>query len=265
MRALIVANSPSPKDKLLRIAHEGADIVIGADGGVDILWRKHLHFDLLIGDMDSTILASLEPHGLGFRWSDRAIEFPSDKDKTDTELAVEEAIKRGADEILMLGAIGGRIDHTIANIALAARHDVRILYHTNTGPVRLVTPGNPLEMTLVPETLVSLTAFAGGCGGVTTSGLKYALNDETLEVSGRGVENVALGEIVVSIEKGFLLVSVLSDDPALIWGNETMAGFDFSAVAESYDGYYESPMGLAVDSIEKDAVAKFLVDAKGYQ
>jgi len=258
MKAVVVANGPPPDRTTLMRAIESAELVIAADGGTWALLTYGIKPDLIVGDLDSMCPAALAENGL----NGKVIEHPADKEFTDVELAVEEAFSRGADDILLLGSFGGRIDHTLTNLALIVKQPETIKGFTNEGPVRLVAPGVPLKLKLRPGTRISLNAWDGPARHVSASGLKWNLDDDELETGGRGVENEALGDVDISVGDGYIFVTVLSRDPGLIWGNEQMEGFDFGTIAERYDAYYDTPPGHMVDRIEKSAMEKVLPDAK---
>ena len=157
-------------------------------------------------------LASLAASGVTVR---RVAEA---KDESDTELAVLEALARGADEVVILGALGGvRIDHTIANVGLLAMPQLgdlptallderaRIRLITAPGPggaeVRFPLPGRAGDR-------VSLLPYGEGVAGVTTDGLAYPLADEPLPPGpARGLSNVRVREdAAVVVRAGRLLV-----------------------------------------------------------
>jgi thiamine pyrophosphokinase len=140
------------------------------------------------------------------------------KDESDTELAVLEALRRGADGILIVGGLGGtRIDHALANIGLLAMPDLagRRVAMLDAGSrislVRAPGPdGAPVHRTLPGRTgdLVSLLPVGEGVAGVTTHGLAYPLDDEPLPAGpARGLSNVrASSDASVTLRAGLLLV-----------------------------------------------------------
>jgi len=265
MRCLIVANGPEPESTFLTEAVEKADLIIAVDGGADVLRKAEVEFDLLVGDLDSANFSDWKEDNPRKLLGKKIVEYPRDKDETDCELAVAEAIKRGADKILMMGVVGKRIDHTLTNVSLMARYPDRIRIHSNDGPVRIVKPDYPLRMELRPGTLVSLSAWQGDCEGITTEGLMYELVDDVLEMSGRGVENVAEEDIAVSVKKGNLVVTVISEERNLVWEDRVRGGFDFGSIAKTYDSFYNNPLGKVIDEAEKAAVSELLPRAKGFQ
>ncbi len=211
MNIVIIANAPALDITPYRAAIDAADIVIAADGGALPLRDAERLPDLVIGDMDSldpTTLAALAERGVEVR------RYAREKDETDLELALLHAAALGATTIDVLGALGGRWDHTLANVALLALPELqgrqtRLLADRQI--LFLVRDSAALDGQ--PGDTISLIPLAGAAYGVTTEGLRYPLHDATLGFErGRGVSNVLLeppGR--VSLRAG-LLVVVQHDD-----------------------------------------------------
>jgi len=193
---------------------EGIEAVVAADGGLLRAPLAGLKPTLLVGDLDSLErghVAEAEAAGLPIR---RA---PADKDESDTELAVLACLARGASSITVVGSLGGRLDHELANIwllalpALGAR-PVQIL--DGRTRVRLVrAPGEDgravrRELAGRPGDLVTLLPLGEHVEGITTENLRYPLRDEPLRVGpARGLSNVRLtGTAAVTVRRGLLLV-----------------------------------------------------------
>src|SRR6476660_4730011 len=134
MQAIILANgdtgSRGDLDRTWPGWAQGDALVIAADGGARNADRLSLHIDRWVGDGDSLGdegVAELIARGIP------VLRVPTDKDESDTELAVTEAAGLGATEIVVLGALGGnRVDHALANVTLLAHPllvglDVRLL------------------------------------------------------------------------------------------------------------------------------------------
>jgi thiamine pyrophosphokinase len=184
--------------------------VIAADSGLDHAEAAGIAVDLVVGDLDSVspdALARAEAAGV-------AIErHPAAKDATDTELAVEAAVVRGATNVTLLTGGGDRLDHLLAGLLLLDHP----LLHSRTasawvGPAHVLALRGPGRV-VVPATagrLVTLLPVGGAAEGVTTAGLVYPLADEDLPSSTtRGVSNVAGdGPITVALRRGSLLVIV---------------------------------------------------------
>jgi thiamine pyrophosphokinase len=211
-RAVIVADGDVPPLEevaaYLDAATAGA-LVIAADGGLHRVEALGLTPNLVVGDGDSIAPAMLA--GL----AERDIELrlhPGDKDASDTELAVEEAIARGATELVILGALGGvRFDHALANVLLLSKPalaglDVRLVDGRTI--VRLLAGDATLSLRAADGRLVSLLPLSERVEGVRTRGLRFPLRDEPLDQGpARGLSNEMTGEdAAVSIARGRLAV-----------------------------------------------------------
>ena len=185
-----------------------AELVVAADGGAATLERIGRRPDRLVGDLDSvdaSLVARLAEAGVPI---DR---HPRDKDATDTELALGHAVAGGATEIVLLGALGGeRLDHELANLLLladseAARLPVRMVRGPTT--VRVLHPGTLALEGRVGD-LVSLLPIGRDAAGVTTDGLRWALDGATLHIGrSRGISNeIVAAPASVEVREGTLLI-----------------------------------------------------------
>lgn len=180
-------------------------MVIAADSGLTVATALGLTVDLVVGDLDS-----VEPRALA-RARAAGVEVeqhPADKDRTDLALAMDAAITRGADRIVVVGGHGGRLDHGLANallLAAPAYADVDVVAHMGDATIRVVRTAATVSGT--PGELVSLLPVHGPAHGVTTDGLLYPLRGEDLPIgSSRGVSNeFARPEARVQVESGVLL------------------------------------------------------------
>lgn len=193
----------------------GVDLVVAADGGARNAARLGLTVDHWVGDGDSLPAADLaELRAIGTR-----VELAErDKDQSDTELALAAAVASGAREIVVLGAFGGRrLDHALANISLLgspALAELDAVLLAGDARVRLVVApgkgGAPVDVALGgrPGGIVSLLPYGGDVRGVTTTGLRYPLDDEPLLLgSARGLSNVRdADDASVVVRNGKLLV-----------------------------------------------------------
>lgn len=203
---VVVANGEfAPAERLLPFI-DAAEQVIAADGGANALAQYGRYPDVLVGDMDSVNPEVLARIGNG---SCRLLRHPTDKDETDTELALLEAVRLGAKRITLLGVLGGRIDHTLANVLLLtlpalAGCTVRIY----DGRSYLFLVREHCEVHGHMGDLLSLIAINGDVLGVRTEGLQYPLHDEALRFGpARGISNVLLGEVArVHLCAGMLLL-----------------------------------------------------------
>ena len=211
--ALVLADGSAPTRAALDAAwpdwEAGIDLVIAADGGAGLAEALGLRLDSWVGDGDSLGAAGVEE--LRRRGISVALE-PTDKDTSDTELALLAAIAAGAASVVILGALGGpRPDHAVANLALlghpaAAGREVTLLDPSTR--IRLLS--GPAAGVALPGRigdLVSLIPLETATG-ITTTGLRFSLSGETLAFGpARGISNVRVASpATVSIRTGRLLV-----------------------------------------------------------
>lgn len=218
-RALVLADGSAPTRAQLDAAWpgwaDGIGLVIAADGGARLAGPLAVRIDRWVGDGDSLDAASLDRLAA----AGVAIErLRADKDESDTELAIDRALRAGATEVTVVGALGGpRLDHALANIALLGLPGLAGV------PARLLDPaarvslirapgpgGAPVTAKLAgrPGDLVSLLTLGEDVAGVTTEHLAYPLRDEPLPAGpARGLSNVRLGPVAtVTVRTGRLLV-----------------------------------------------------------
>ncbi len=190
MNAVVVANGEIVPAARVLECWQRADLRVAANGGTR---HARLYLEtpphLAVGDLDSMDAATrgwLEQHGVEF------VTYPRAKSATDLELALELARTRGADELTVLGAFGGRVDHWLANVMLLTRYPRVVLLDASNemwvgsgDEVIRGRRGDVLSLIPLDEQVV----------GVETDELEYPLRRETLaRGSTRGISNVLLGE-----------------------------------------------------------------------
>jgi len=205
MRAVIFANGELEKPDLLANQIRPDDFFIAADGGLQHIRTMNLKPDLLVGDLDS-----VSPADLNWLQAHRVeiLKYPPDKNFTDLELAIREALKRGFSEILIAGGLGGRFDQTLANLYLLALPELnKCKASLDDGVTEIyLIRGSHLIEGHAGDT-VSLIPLGLQVTGVKTDRLKYPLNSESLLPSQtRGISNIMLADTAqVEIETGTLL------------------------------------------------------------
>lgn len=182
------------------------DYVICADRGICHARRLGIMPDLIVGDFDSGSeedLVYFQNQGVIIN------RFPSEKDETDTEIAIQRAIEMQPEEVDIYGGLGSRLDHSLGNVHLL----YQLLMVGIKG--RLLNPNNSVSLAMnsykitgKKGDLVSLIPFAGNVEGVTTKGLAYPLEDVTISIgTSLGISNYLLEEVAeVVIRKGILIV-----------------------------------------------------------
>ncbi|CAB4721797.1 unannotated protein [freshwater metagenome] len=182
--------------------------VVAADSGYDHATALGVEVDLLVGDMDSVSLDGLldaAGHGVTIE------RFPTDKDFTDTELALRAALRHGPSAMVVVSCVGDRLDHSIsALMALADPSLAAIPVEAWWGEAHVTVLRGPAARVIggsVGET-VSLLPVDGPAEGVTTTGLLYALHNEVLHATAsRGVSNVFTEpSLTIEVRHGALLV-----------------------------------------------------------
>ena len=185
------------------------DFVIACDRGYVYCERLGLRPDLIISDFDSYSGPVDSEIPLN--------RFVSEKDDTDTMLAVRYAVEHGFHELLLCCALGGRLDHLIANLqslVFAQKHGLPAILLSEDTEIRTLA-GGALRIPRREDRSLSVFALDGPCQGVCITGAKYPLaNAELLPSFPLGVSNTWAGEeAVISVEEGILLI-VLSKIPA---------------------------------------------------
>ena len=216
MRAVIIANGIIGG---LRPLIFPEDIVIAVDGGLRHCLELKLRPHTLIGDMDSL---SPEEIDAVIRSGIPISRYPARKDHTDMELALHHAIGLGADDIVLLGALGARWDMTIANVMLLAAPELagcRVRILDGMQEISLVRAGETRRFEGNAGDLLSLIPLRTDAQNVRVTGLEYPLSGETLYFGAtRGISNVFHDQTAtVFLENGLLLCLVqhFSEGPRL--------------------------------------------------
>ena len=208
---VLASGDPLPAALLDDVAEaiDRASLTIAADGGIVHAHRAGREVDVLVGDLDSVGPAALER---ARRAGTEVLAHPVDKSMTDLDLALELVRERlgateASPEVLVVGGHGGRLDHLIANLLVLAseRHAaLRISGWWGTDVVHIVREVATLSGD--PGTTVSLLALHGPAEGVTTTGLRFPLEEAVLEPgSSLGVSNeLAAAPATVSVRRGVL-------------------------------------------------------------
>ena len=178
---------------------EGA-FVIAADAGLQYLTCSGISPDLIVGDFDSL---GVVPSG------SNVLRYPPEKDDTDLMLSIKEALARFFDTIVIYGGLGGRFDHSIANLQALnyiAQHGA-MGFLVGCGCICTVIRDRALRFSSDTRGLLSVFSMGETAVGVELSGVKYPLNGYTLTNSfPLGVSNELEGDARVSVKEGALAV-----------------------------------------------------------
>lgn len=196
MRAVIIGNGDIKNYDYIKSKISDDDFIICADGGYNHARKMGVKPNVLLGDFDSATEYE--------EFSDR-IEYPTDKDFTDGELAVMYALDNGYEDIMMLAMTGDRLDHSIADILLLQKCKKGVLIDDNN---EIYLLKDSLKLKGRAGQTLSIIPINGNACGLVTSGLEYPLNDEILHFGeARGISNVMLAdECEIKIKSGMALV-----------------------------------------------------------
>lgn len=208
MKAILICGGTLSGCFLHNMTEEHPDAVIYAvDGGLTVADAAGVMPQYLVGDFDTADPSLVER----YETSCITLRHRPEKDATDTELAIDDALTRGADEIWLLGATGSRLDHTLANIhmlykVLLCGKKAWILNENNR--ISLYREPFRRKKEELFGTYVSFLPFFGEVTGVCLSGVKYPLVDATLTAGNSlGVSNEAVEDYIeVSFTSGSLLM-----------------------------------------------------------
>jgi len=207
MRIIIFANGEMPHARLDARLVQEQDFIICADGGARHALALGLTPDVVVGDMDSldeSIIARLQEAGTSIH------RFSPDKDFTDLELALQMARDMQPQEVILLGALGGRLDQMLANLMLLASPsyaDMPIVMVSGMESARAVRDEIVIRGRV--RDIVSVIPLSDDVSGLTYhGGLRWLLHDATLPLgSSRGVSNELTDDTArISLRSGVILV-----------------------------------------------------------
>lgn len=183
--------------------------IIAVDKGLEVLYQLKKRPNYVVGDFDSISKEVLE----FYRKQPQVIfeTFPSHKDNTDTDIALQLAIQLKSSNITILGALGKRMDHALSNIhilkyALEAKIPCQILDDYNK--IYLVEKEKTLSKNETFGKYISLIPLSGTVEGLTLTGFQYPLTKDTLPVgTSLGISNEIISNIAtIKLERGILIV-----------------------------------------------------------
>ena len=201
-KAYIFASGPVSDYNFVSSLVNKDSYILCADGGLEHCLKCGISPDVVIGDMDS----------YNGKVDDKIlIKHPTEKDDTDTSLCIKHAIEKGYNEIDIFGAIGGRFDHSFANVQLLLYCKERGVNCTLCDNETVFVVHN--EMVKIPiekGTTVSIFSLSVKSKNITLKGFKYPLESASLSSNfPLGVSNVSVSEeIEIAVEDGTLLVVI---------------------------------------------------------
>ena len=180
------------------------DYVVAVDGGLKHLEGIGRKANMAVGDFDSL---GYVPRGM------RVSRFSPEKDDSDMALALGQMKSRHYTDVYVYGGLGGRLDHTIANMQVFSQYSEKGLYVVavdDRSAVTFITGPDTLEVPARDAGTVSVMSMSDEARGVFERGLKWELDDFTLtNRTSRGLSNEFTGEaVMIGVEEGTLAVFV---------------------------------------------------------
>lgn len=205
MRVIIFINGQFHEPQTAQKLIHPNDYIIAVNGGTSHALSIDIIPNVIVGDLDS--LGAAEELCVRDKRTN-ILCFPSRKDETDLELGLWHAIEKGATEIILLAALGGRLDQSFANLCLLTLPELRgINVRIVEGPQTAFLIRDKAEITGTPGDTVSILPIGGNAIGVTNKGLEWPLENDTLPLgTTRGISNVMLGtQARISVREGMVL------------------------------------------------------------
>ncbi len=211
-RCVIIANGEVGDYEWHQSIMREDDFIVCADGGTRHALALGLIPHVVLGDFDSL---SEEMKSALANTRCQFYEHPSEKDMTDTELALQFCLAKSPKEIIFVGTLGTRYDHGLSNIFLLAKIPDGILGKVINEQNEIMLLKEKVSLHGAPGNFVSIVPISPQIKGVSTKGLKYLLQNATLELgTSRGVSNeMVADDAVIEIREGWALVIRAWDVP----------------------------------------------------
>lgn len=200
MKAVILCDGNIPKKSMIERELSDSELLIAADGGAAQAHNLDFQPDIIIGDLDSYTITGRE---------EALIVKDEDQETNDLEKALSYALQKSARKVIVFGATGKRLDHTLKNLSVLLQYNSKfdsILLVDDYATMKIIR--SPFKGSFEIGTIISLFPLSGKVHGITTKGLKYPLSNEALENGIRdGSSNMAVEETVeIHFKKGDLLL-----------------------------------------------------------
>lgn len=204
-RAVIFANGILTDTKAAQSLLRSGDLIVAADGGLHNAMSVGVTPQIVIGDMDSVSpseLAGAEKAGT------QILRFPKEKDETDLELAIHYVLEKQSAEIIVIGALGGRLDQMLGNLSLLTDVPSGVDIRLDDGKEEVRLADHRIVITGKPGDVISLIPWGAAVTGIWTEGLRFPLRDEILLPNkSRGISNEMMDlKASVKFSKGKLIV-----------------------------------------------------------
>jgi thiamine pyrophosphokinase len=202
--ALVICNGEVLSMEGIEPLLQEKPFIVCADGGANKARKLGIRPDVIIGDLDS-----ISPSTRSYYSRVTTIRVES-QESTDLEKALDYLLKRRHLNVIVVGAMGGRPDHSYANFSILKKYHrrMRVLFSDSLCDVRVLEKKNTFDLPV--GSVVSLMPL-GRCDGITTKGLEFSLSNESLELGVReGTSNrVVASPVKISVRKGSLLFFIV--------------------------------------------------------
>lgn len=208
MKAYIFTGGTIVKENITE-RPSACDLVVAADAGYETALLLGVTPSVAVGDFDTLGECAFSP-------DTEVIRLPAEKDVSDTQAAVDVALEKGADEIIIVGGLDGRLDHTMANLGVMSaltQKGIPTVITDGRNRVRYLENSSALVAKCGYKYL-SLVCLGKRARGVSLKGVKYPLEKATLlsdfpslSISNEIVENLAL----VSVKRGKMFIIESND------------------------------------------------------
>lgn len=209
---IVTGGTVSPEFLKKHLKYNSYSVLIAVDGALTVLHKAEICPDFIVGDFDTVEESLLLCYN-----SSRICRHQPEKDQTDTELAVDVAVREGCTEISFLGATGTRLDHSLANLFLLQQlleYQVHGTVYDEYNKLYLKNKSFTIRKNEAYGNYVSLLPLTDNVTGVTLTGFKYPVSDRifyrkyTLGVS----NEITQEEATVEFSKGIFIVAESSDE-----------------------------------------------------
>lgn len=198
------------------LTEEKFDMVICADSGINFAYELGIKVDCIMGDFDSASNNIVDkyrnnevPESEGIKF----VKFPPEKDSTDTDIVLEYALEKEPDEIVILGATGGRMDHFLANVNILLkplRHGIRTYIIDKYNKIYLIDCHTEIKRKALWGKYISLLPFTENVKNVRLNGFKYPLDGADLAIGNSLTVSNEMSEgadeASISFDSGILIV-----------------------------------------------------------
>lgn len=182
-------------------------LIIAADGGAEFLVSQKIYPQVLIGDFDSISNKTLRI----LKEKSKILQYPTVKNETDSELALDYCIENNYDTVVMINAQNGRLDHTLANIFLIEKfikNGISLSFINRDNKIFVLHDYDEIEFKSQRKKKISLIPLTERVHVESISGFEYKLENKILYRSNtQGISNNAISEVLnVKISSGILLI-----------------------------------------------------------